>query len=287
MSTHSTLQQKPAWYRFGPAYCKTDNSYEMTGGLPAEAADEADSEKPEVRYKYSPAHQDAAVCCVPNAGRIYPCYVKSMWLKDDRGLTAALYGASVLETTVDGAVVRIVQETDYPFTHGVRMRMHLDRPATFELALRRPAWAERMMVRSRGARTDDSGWVRLAGTWNDGDMIGIRIETRPRVHRDLQGRRFVSYGPLVYALPLEGEEIPGREYEVPGFRDLRIASAAGSPAEFRLPDEPRFEVVPPEPGAAGWEWPKLRTAMLDPESDLEVEVLLVPMGGTVLRKVVS
>ncbi|HYG19407.1 MAG TPA: beta-L-arabinofuranosidase domain-containing protein, partial [Ohtaekwangia sp.] len=49
------------------AYLKTDNSFSMTGPLHPGAADDK-----QTRYKYSPVHQDAAVCCVPNAGRIFP-----------------------------------------------------------------------------------------------------------------------------------------------------------------------------------------------------------------------
>ena len=61
----------------------------MTGKLHPSDAD--DLKNPQTRYKYSPTHQDVAVCCVPNAGRIYPYYVKSMWLRTTKGLQAALF----------------------------------------------------------------------------------------------------------------------------------------------------------------------------------------------------
>jgi putative ABC transport system permease protein len=43
-------------------------------------------------------HQDVAVCCVPNAGRLLPTYVKAMWLRTPAGLA-----------------VRITATTHYPF----------------------------------------------------------------------------------------------------------------------------------------------------------------------------
>ncbi|MEO1573846.1 MAG: beta-L-arabinofuranosidase domain-containing protein [Pseudomonadota bacterium] len=47
------------------AYCKTDNSTDVLGHA------DMDNPQNEIRYKYSPAHQDVAVCCAPNAGRLY------------------------------------------------------------------------------------------------------------------------------------------------------------------------------------------------------------------------
>jgi DUF1680 family protein len=48
-------------------YLKTDNSYMLTGGKHGDTTDPH-----QTRYRYSPVHKEAAVCCVPNAGRIFP-----------------------------------------------------------------------------------------------------------------------------------------------------------------------------------------------------------------------
>ncbi len=81
------------------------------------------------------------MCCVPNAGRILPTYVKSMWLRSAEGLVAALYGACDLRTQVDGVDVHIAQVTEYPFDLGVTFRLTTAKPVAFTLSLRRPAWA--------------------------------------------------------------------------------------------------------------------------------------------------
>jgi DUF1680 family protein len=87
------------------AYLKTDNSFSMTGLL--HPGDPLDQKNPQTRYKYSPAHQDVAVCCVPNAGRIGPYYVKAMWMRSADGLAACLYGACELQTQVGEAEAQI------------------------------------------------------------------------------------------------------------------------------------------------------------------------------------
>lgn len=64
---------------------------------------------------YSPVHREAAVCCVPNAGRIGPWYIQHMWMKDDEGILATLLGPSELNTTVKNQKVSIESITGYPF----------------------------------------------------------------------------------------------------------------------------------------------------------------------------
>ena len=58
-------------------YLKTDNAFSLTGGKNGDT-----SNIHQTRYCYSPVHKEAAVCCVPNAGRIGPYYIQNMWMKD-------------------------------------------------------------------------------------------------------------------------------------------------------------------------------------------------------------
>jgi hypothetical protein len=113
------------------------------------------------RYKYSPTHQDMAVCCAPNAGRIMPYYVKSMWLRTADGLLAALYGPSVLTTEIAGTAVCITQETAYPFDLQVDITVDVETPLRFALT----PWAEP---------------DRLQGTLiNDATGLAERVTLRP------------------------------------------------------------------------------------------------------------
>ena len=57
------------------AYLKSDNSYEMTGKFQYDQPHSLHNIQ--TRYKYSPTHQDAAVCCVPNSVRITPYYIEN------------------------------------------------------------------------------------------------------------------------------------------------------------------------------------------------------------------
>ncbi len=83
----------------GVAYLKTDNSRSMTG---VEGFRPSTGEAPQTRYMYSPLHREAAVCCVPNAGRVLPTYARYAWMRGEAGgrpvVLALLFGAFVLRT---------------------------------------------------------------------------------------------------------------------------------------------------------------------------------------------
>lgn len=57
------------------SYLKSDDSYAMTGDFHHHQPHAL--HKIQTRYKYSPTHQDAAVCCVPNSVRISPTYIEN------------------------------------------------------------------------------------------------------------------------------------------------------------------------------------------------------------------
>jgi len=68
-----------------------------------------------------------------------------MWMKtNDGGLAAVLYGPSKVTTTVgpDKQQIAITQTTRYPFEEQIHFKIDADRPVTFPLSLRIPAWCE-------------------------------------------------------------------------------------------------------------------------------------------------
>lgn len=265
------------------AYCKSDNSLHMLGSIDGKPT--IKNGRPETRFKYSPCHQDIAVCCAPNAGRIYPYAIRAMWLRRPQGLAVALYGPCELQTDWDGQPIRITQQTNYPFEFTSTFRLELSQPASFEIAFRQPAWANAMVIDDAPAHVGRDGFAVVRRRWSNGDVIRIAFTAAPQVHQDAQGRSFVSYGPLVFALPLHGEPLPGDEYPLAGFRDLRIRNAVDRRLQLTLPPRPQFEIVDQGENAPTWRRLTLATTMLDRASGAHVAVVLEPMGGTTLRKV--
>jgi DUF1680 family protein len=260
------------------AYLKTDNSFSMTG--PLHPDDPQDAHNPQIRYKYSPVHQDVAVCCVPNAGRIYPYYVRSMWLSSPSGLAAALYGDCELHTTLNGVKVVIREETRYPFDLAVNLSLEIEQPTAFELALRLPAWADGFELTDANVDEVRDGFILLHRTWRIGDRIALRFMANAAAHSWGKNEVYFSYGPLLFALPLPGAPRPGRSYPLPGFQDEYVEAVGGYAAPLIATGGQAFNL---EQGIFDPQRPWESLALCGDLSGRQVR--LVPMGGTILRQV--
>lgn len=155
------------------------------------------------RYKLSPTHDDIACCCNPNATRLLPHYVSSMWLgcTDRPGLVALAYGPSELNTAVGGTAVRVVQQTSYPFEDQVHFTVDVADPARFRLWLRRPAWAAACTLDGiRGIEQD--GWIVIDRNWQGRASFTMRFDTPVRVVAYPTGEVAVLRGPLQFVQPI-------------------------------------------------------------------------------------
>ncbi len=251
------------------AYLKTDNSYQMAGNK--NGHEEPGSKVKQTRYKYSPVHKEAAVCCVPNAGRIAPYYVHNMWLRADDGLIASLLGPCEVTTTVKETRVRISEETDYPYDTRIRFTTEVEQPAEFALKIRIPGWAGRVKVSTDHSRVDDM--IVIERRWSGTEEFEVEFEAVPRAEQ-FNDEYYFACGPLVLARPIEAEETPAVVYAV-GFRDYEYRSK-GEPVIYRYDGngQPVKE-----------EGLRFRMSLINPETGAPEEVVLVPMGGTILRQV--
>ncbi len=280
----------------GVAYLKTDNSRSMAG---VEGFRPGTGEAPQTRYMYSPLHREAAVCCVPNAGRVLPTYARYAWMRGEEDGTpqviALLYGASELRTEVGGVPVTITQETSWPAATAVRFTVEAAARVDLDLVLRVPRWASAWQVtgvHGRRLRTALS-MIRIGGTWSGRTTIQAAFDAAPEIRETPGGERLVAQGPLLYALPLAGRREVVRTFDVPGvehaFRDIRVHPAA-APGDLRLPADahPRPVAIPAGTEAAGaphaWQRLALAVDVIDGD-DRRREAILVPMGATVLRVV--
>jgi hypothetical protein len=278
----------------GVAYLKTDNSRSMTG---LDGFRSPPPEGPQTRYMYSPLHREAAVCCVPSAGRLLPTYARYQWLLGEAAgrpqVLALLFGASVLRTGVGGVPVTITQETDYPATTTIRFTMEAAEPVAFSLAIRRPAWARGVQVAGvAGERVHASpSLLRVHGPWSGTTTVEVRFWAAPEVRTATTGERLVAHGPLLFALPITGDRTTIRTHAVDGidacFEDVHVRPHV-PPPDLRLPAgaHPCPAPVPPRAEASraphAWQRRALTVDLVDAGGHRR-EHVLVPMGATVLR----
>jgi DUF1680 family protein len=251
------------------AYLTCDNAYAMTGPR------HGDTSHPEqTRYRYSPVHQEAAVCCVPNAGRIAPTYVQHMWLREGDTLVCALLGPCELRTTVRGHAVHITVETTYPAEDSVRLTVH-GATAGLALKVRRPAWST--SVQASAPLLNDNGFL-LIDIPPATARVAVHLSFGAALvaHQDRLGHTYFTHGPCVLAHRLDAQPHITRRYAVPGFCDvsytarqdtryLAASAASATPIGGRL---------------GHWQ-----VALVNAATHTTERVELVPMAHTILRQI--
>ena len=262
------------------AYGKHDNSFALDGkhhGLEQSHTDP--------RYKYSPTHSDPAVCCIPNYTRNLTYFLDQMWMKDGEGLVAMLYGPSSLTTELNGTTVSIVQETNYPFSDEIRLKVLSDVTTEFPISLRKPQWVNNMKVEVKGAKiAEENGFIKVRGNWSSNEII-IRFtnEVQQLAH---SGEQYFQRGPLVYAYPIPHKNETIKSYRLEGFTDYYSHPTDSTFAHLVIA-EANFEFATEANQVFPWynERTYLQGNLVDSRSGTPVPTRLFPMGNTVLRRV--
>lgn len=150
-------------------------------------------------------------CCQHNAGHAWPYFVQHLWFATPgNGLAALLYApCHVTAKVADGAEATITEETRYPFEEAVRFRVALNRPATFPLYLRIPAWCASAKLSINGEPSETSlaaGKIaRIERPWKSGDTVVLSLPMEVKVRQWTANRGTVSVdrGPLTYSLQIK------------------------------------------------------------------------------------
>lgn len=249
------------------AYLKTDNSYEMLGTKNGEV----EPDRKQTRYKYSSAHQDVAVCCNPNAGRISPYFIQSSWMKENENtLVATLLMPNILETIIKGSKIRIENKTNYPHENAVHFQLELEKPTAFTLKIRKPSWATSIVIKEK-YRVEDN-YIIIERTFDKTDNINLEFKTEVRVLTDNNGEHYFSYGSLFYAKAISAIQIKGKEY-AKGFDDLN----------YEPLDRTRFKFI--ENHHATYNDNSIKIDLKNVTTDKIHTLKLTPFGKTILRQV--
>ncbi len=243
------------------------------------------------RFKFSPTHEDVALCCANWAGRFYPYYVDAMWVKtaDGSGLAVSTYGPSVLKTDLNGVAVTIEQNTIYPFEDQVEFVVSTEKPLSFPVYFRNPGWsADTGVVADGAAVSRENGFIKVEKTWQTGDRVTLLFDPEVKPHKLAGGSQYWTRGPLTYSLPIASRARSIKAYGESGFDDFDMVPVAGDVPEYALVEESGNFVFQRGATDAARPWEqcglKLKGRLFN-LSDNQTEVVeLVPEGSTLLRQ---
>lgn len=253
-------------------YLKTDNAFILTGGKHGDTTD-----KHQTRYRYSPVHKEAAVCCVPNAGRILPYYVQSMWMQDKDGLVATLLGPSEVSVDLDGRNISITEETNYPFENNFQFSVQTDKPGEFTIKVVKPVWVK--SAKASIPFIEQNGYLIFSKSWNEKDSFNLSFETEVTTHKVLSGDIYFQFGPLVLCREIKGMDSVTKKYTMDGFQekvyrplDTHSFLYHKAPVTLSKNNDLGYPILFP-------------TQMNQQPSGKTEPVFLVPMYKTILRQV--
>ena len=153
-------------------------------------------------------------CCQHNVSHGWPYYAEELWLATpDNGLCASLYAACEVSAKAgDSNAVRITEETDYPFSDTVKLRILAAHEAKFPVYLRVPGWCGSASISVNGelsnVKCKPLSFIRLEQVWRvwgGGDTVILRFPRKLAVRRwpKNEDAASVSYGPLSFSLDIK------------------------------------------------------------------------------------
>lgn len=249
------------------AYLKTDNSFEMDGTKNGEV----EPNRKQTRYKYSPAHQDVAVCCNPNAGRITPYFIEKSWMKEsDNVLVNVLLMPNIVETKIENQNVTIETVTEYPYQNKFIFKISNPNYRQFLIKIRKPSWA--LKVITNESYTLENEFLVIDRKLGKEDKIQIEFTAEINIKEDANKEKYFTYGSLFYAKSIEAIEQKGKSY-LNNFNDLFYISKNKKSYQFINENNAKFDNG------------KIQIKAKDNFNN-EIETIdLIPFGKTILRQV--
>ncbi len=145
-------------------------------------------------------------CCTANLGQGWPKFAAHLWMKSTgrEGLAAVAYAPGSAHTEIKGTAVTATLDTAYPFRDTLHFTITVDRPVTFPLYLRIPAWAHGAVIALGPERiaAPSGTFACLDREWCGTTRFTLTLPMSPRLWHGYNGAVAIERGPLVYSLKI-------------------------------------------------------------------------------------
>jgi hypothetical protein len=149
-------------------------------------------------------HQDKWPCCSGTFPQITADYGISSYLSAPDGVYVNLYVPSQLTWKQNGTRCTLVQNTQYPYKPETTISLQMEKPESFAIYLRVPAWAgpgTQLAVNGKSTPVvlKTGTFVAIHRNWRDGDRVEFTIDRPLRLSSvDPQHPNLVAvlHGPL-------------------------------------------------------------------------------------------
>lgn len=159
-------------------------------------------------------------CCSVNAARGFGMLSEWALLQSDDGLVLNWYGAGRMSAqSPSGQTVTITQETEYPASGGIRLRVESDQTTPLTLYLRIPYWSAQTTVTINGAAVEGvqpGSYLPITRVWQQSDLVELVLDFSPHVwvgEAECAGKSSLYRGPVLLTYdrrfnPMDPHEVP-------------------------------------------------------------------------------
>ncbi|ABW01801.1 glycoside hydrolase family 127 protein [Caldivirga maquilingensis] len=149
-------------------------------------------------------------CCPPNIARLIASLPGYIYSTSSDGVWIHLYIASEAKVNLNGGIVELKVNTDYPWDGEVKVTVNPSKEDEFTIYLRIPGWSRggKLLINGveQGVELKPSTYLGVKRTWRSGDEVILRIPmsieliaSHPHVLANT-ARVAIKRGPLVYCL---------------------------------------------------------------------------------------
>ncbi len=178
-------------------------------------------------------------CCACIAAAGIAVYPLASTLQSENGVVLnGLLPGTLTAATPAGQSLTLAVESNMPAAPGAKVTVHLEKPESFAVTLRVPAYYENTALTVNGEAVTTDSYTALHRTWADGDVIQLTgsYSIQSQV---INGRTAFTYGPLVLALDAKKNPHLADVTE-----ELVLKTENGAPVVTALiPDEKDRELV--------------------------------------------
>ncbi len=177
-------------------------------------------------------------CCAGTYTQVAADYGVNSYLLDpepEGGLWVNLYLPSTIRWQAESTSLSLTQTGDYPLSDRVSLKLETDRPCSFALRLRIPAWCTAPSLSLNGVPQPlriNKGFASVPRLWRDGDRIELhlparlRLEPFPADSSTPSALAALCWGPLVL-LPLRSSPLAAA--------NQLLGAERSSPTQWRVP----------------------------------------------------
>ncbi|MFN3729215.1 MAG: glycoside hydrolase family 127 protein [Fimbriimonadaceae bacterium] len=151
----------------------------------------------------------SCACCPPNVARLIGSIGTYFVSVDADEILVHVPASLTLTTSVNGVTVKLIMESNYPWSGDFTIAVHPERDVEFTLSLRVPGWCSDATFEVLGSDDEAdyrAGYASFTRTWTKEDVVICSFEmsvqetaSHPHVLENA-GKLAVERGPLVYCL---------------------------------------------------------------------------------------